>query len=86
MPRGQVLNRDFRLPFVASGVLSSLAPNGKVINQDLTLISFDPYFLRMTDLHYRLVRFGLCSTLPPQAVLHDKYEHYCSRSLSEAVH
>src|SRR5216684_9193034 len=39
MPRGQVLNRDFRLPFVASGVLSSLAPNGKVINQDLTLIS-----------------------------------------------
>ena len=43
MSRGQVLNRDFRSPFVASGVLSSLAPNGKVINQDLTPISC--YFL-----------------------------------------
>ena len=39
MFRGQVLNDDFRLPFVDSGVLSSLAPNGKVVNQDLTPIS-----------------------------------------------
>jgi len=42
--------------------------------------------VRMTDLHYRLVRFGLCSTLLAQVVLHEKYEQHRSRSLSEAVH
>ena len=42
--------------------------------------------VRMTDLHSHLVRFGFSSTLPLRAVVHEKYEQHCSRSLSEAVH